>query len=277
MSQVILINGDELSKVSVFSRNMQFGDGLFETCVGSNGKILFWAMHVKRLNDGCEKLNIKKIAESLWLNDIKKAVSLSSHKNYVIKLILSRGESLRGYGYKGDIEPVRIVIVSQLKKPKVNKSFSLEYLDSGYHSNPKLAGIKHCNRLEQVLARAGLLSDEGIMLDENENVISVTQGNIYFIFGDKLLTPILDRCGVMGSRRSLILELARSLKIVALESDISIDYARQADEVFISNSIIGIQPVHSIESHKLGKNPLSEKIQKAFLSKTKEISSWTCP
>ena len=277
MSQVVLINGDELSRVSVFSRNMQFGDGLFETCVGSESKILFWAMHLKRLSYGCEKLKIKKIAEQIWLSDIKKAVNLSSHKNYVVKLILSRGESLRGYGYKGDIEPVRIIIVSELKKQIVNKSFSLEYLNSGYHSNPQLAGIKHCNRLEQVLARASLSSDEGIMLDEKENIISVTQGNIYFIFGNKLLTPKLDRCGVVGSRRSLILELAMSLKMEALESNISINQSQKADEVFISNSVIGIQPVHSIEIHKLGQNPLTEKIQKAFLSKTKEISSWTCP
>ena len=81
----------------------------------------------------------------------------------------------------------------------------------------------------------------------------------------------------MGSRRALILELARSLKMDALESNISINQVQQADEVFISNSVIGIQPVHLIETHKLGKNPLTEKIQKAFLSKSKEISSWTCP
>jgi 4-amino-4-deoxychorismate lyase len=81
----------------------------------------------------------------------------------------------------------------------------------------------------------------------------------------------------VGSRRSLILELAMSLKMEALESKISINQAQKADEVFISNSVIGIQPVHSIEIHKLGQNPLTEKIQKAFLSKTKEISSWTCP
>ena len=92
-----------------------------------------------------------------------------------------------------------------------------------------------------------------------------------------LLTPKLDCCGVVGSRRSLILELAMSLKMEALESNISINQAQKADEVFISNSVIGIQPVHSIESYKLGQNPLTEKIQKAFLSKTKEISSWTCP
>jgi len=277
MSQIVLINGEELPEISVFSRNMQYGDGLFETCIAMNNQILFWPYHFSRLDIGCEKLSIKKIDEIVWFNDIKKALSLSLNKRCVVKLILSRGNSVRGYGYKDNIEPVRVVIISDMTQSLINKSYVLEYAKSGYHSNPKLAGIKHCNRLEQILARSNLSSNEAIMLDEQENVISVTQGNIYFVFGNKLLTPKLDRCGVVGSRRSLILELARSLKMKAMESDISINQVQQADEVFISNSVIGIQPVHLIETHKLGKNPLTEKIQKAFLSKTKEISSWTCP
>ncbi len=277
MNSVVLINGEEQDKISIFSRNMQYGDGLFETCVAMDNQILFWPRHFSRLEIGRKKLSINKIDEGVWLSDIKKAFALSLKKNCIVKLILSRGNTLRGYGYKDDIEPVRIVIISEMHHSLINKEFSLEYSTSGYHSNPKLAGIKHCNRLEQILARSNLLSNEAIMLDEKENVISVTQGNIYFIFGHKLLTPKLDRCGVVGSRRSLILELARSLKMDALESNISINQVQQADEVFISNSVIGIQPVHVIKTHKLGKNPLTEKIQKAFLSKTKEISSWTCP
>jgi len=277
MNSVVLINGEEQDKISIFSRNMQYGDGLFETCVAMDNQILFWPRHFSRLEIGREKLSINKIDEGVWLSDIKKAFGLSLKKNCIVKLILSRGNTLRGYGYKDDIEPDRIIIISEIHHSLINKEFSLEYSTSGYHSNPQLAGIKHCNRLEQILARSNLSSNEAIMLDEKENVISVTQGNIYFIFGHKLLTPKLDRCGVVGSRRSLILELARSLKMDALESNISINQVQQADEVFISNSVIGIQPVHIIKTHKLGKNPLTEKIRKAFLSKTKEISSWTCP
>jgi 4-amino-4-deoxychorismate lyase len=277
MNSIVFIDGQKQDMVSIFNRNMQYGDGLFETCIAADNQILFWPLHFSRLKIGCEKLNINMIDEGLWLSDIKKAFEFSTKKNCIVKLILSRGNSLRGYAYKDDIEPVRIVIISEMYQPLFNKEFSLEYAKSGYHSNPQLAGIKHCNRLEQILARSNLSSNEAIMLDEKENIISVTQGNIYYIFGNKLLTPKLDRCGVVGSRRSLILELAMSLKMEALESNISINQAQKADEVFISNSVIGIQPVHSIESYKLGKNPLTEKIQKAFLSKTKKNSSWTCP
>ena len=276
MTQVVLINGEEQSKITIFNRNVQFGDGLFETCVAQKNKILFWPNHLDRLNIGCERLNIKKVNESDWMNDLNKAFALSVHSNCIVKLIISRGESLRGYGYKDDITPVRIVIISEIKKTVDNNSYSLEYLDSGYHSNPQLAGIKHCNRLEQILARSNLSSDEGIMLDENENVISVTQGNIYLVIGNTLLTPKLDKCGVVGTRRSLILELAKSLNIEVKEDLISADKLKQADEVFISNSVIGIQSVKSIEGDILGDNPLTEEIKAAFKGKTQDIKSWTC-
>ena len=276
MSEVVLIDGEVESKISIFNRNMQFGDGLFETCVSKGNNILFWQRHLSRLNKGCEKLNIKKIAESVWLEDIKKALSFSLEKNCIIKLILSRGNSLRGYSYSEDIEPVRVVIVSEIKKTKSKYSVSLEYASSGFHSNPKLAGIKHCNRLEQILARASIVEDEAIMLDENQNIISVTQGNIYFIFGNKLLTPKLDRCGVVGSRRSLILELAKSINLEVDEDTISIEQAEKANEVFISNSLIGIQSVSSIGSYYLNNNPLTKEIKAAYISITQDIKSWTC-
>jgi 4-amino-4-deoxychorismate lyase len=276
MTPIVLINGAQQSKISIFNRNIQFGDGLFETCVVENKKILFWVNHFARLNRGCEQLKISKVDESVWLSDVKKALSLCSYDRCVVKLILSRGDSLRGYGFKDDIKPVRAVIVSELQKVTFNHSFSLEYCQSGYDSNPKLAGIKHCNRLEQVLARAGLKSDEGIMLDENHNVISVTQGNIYAIHDNTLITPKLDKCGVEGTRRAVILDLAKLLGIKVKVDTLSIKELGQADEVFISNSIIGIQFISQIGDIGFGKNSITKKIKDAFKKKTEDSNSWQC-
>ena len=276
MTPIVLINGAKQSKISIFNRNVQFGDGLFETCVVENKKILFWVNHFARLNRGCEQLKISKVDESVWLSDVKKALSLCSYDHCVVKLILSRGESLRGYGFKDDIKPVRAVIVSELQKTTLNNSFCLEYCQSGYDSNPKLAGIKHCNRLEQVLARAGLKSDEGIMLDENHNVISVTQGNIYAIHDNTLITPKLDKCGVEGTRRAVILDLAKLLGIKVKVDTLSVKELGQADEVFISNSIIGIQFISQIGNIGFGKNSITKKIKDAFKKKTEDSNSWQC-
>ena len=238
--------------------------------------LLFWQRHLDRLNLGCERLDIKKVQESAWKSDLKKAFALSLVDDCIVKIILSRGDSLRGYGYKKDITPVRIVIISEKQKSVDHDLFSLEFSDSGFYSNPNLAGIKHCNRLEQILARSNLLSDEAIMQDENGNVISVSQGNIYLICDGKLLTPKLDRCGVEGSRRSLIMDLARSLGIDTEECLVSSDKLRQADEVFISNSVIGIQSVSSIEECSFGNNPLTAIIKSSYEAKINESNSWTC-
>ena len=276
MTPIVLINGAKQSKISIFNRNIQFGDGLFETCVIENKKILFWVNHFARLNKGCEQLKISRVDESVWLSDVKKALSLCSYDRCVVKLILSRGESLRGYGFKDDIKPVRAVIVSELQKVTFNKSFCLEYCQSGYDSNPKLAGIKHCNRLEQVLARAGLKSDEGIMLDENHNVISVTQGNIYAIHGNTLITPKLDKCGVEGTRRDVILDLAKLLGIKVKVDTLSVKELGQANEVFISNSIIGIQSISKIDDISFSENLITKKIKDAFTEKMEDSNSWQC-
>ena len=276
MDSIAIINGKEQSNISIFNRNFQYGDGLFETCVVNNNQILFWEKHLSRLDIGCRKLKIKNIEEEIWLKDIKKALSLTSKKNCVLKLILSRGNSQRGYSYPDDILPVRVVIVSEMKNVQAKESFSLEYASSGYHSNPNLAGIKHCNRIEQILARSSLKRDEAIMLDENQNIISVTQGNIYFIFGQSLVTPKLDRCGVIGSRRSLILELAESIELNVEEGNVSMNDAKKADEAFISNSIMGIQSVNSIEEYQLPKRLITKQIKIAFELATQDIKSWTC-
>jgi len=276
MTPIVLINGAKQSKISIFNRNSQFGDGLFETCLVENKKILFWTNHFARLNRGCEQLKISKVDESVWLSDVKKALSLCSYDRCVVKLILSRGESLRGYGFKDDIKPVRAVIVLELQNTTLNNLFSLEYCQSGYNSNPKLAGIKHCNRLEQVLARAGLKSDEGIMLDENHNVISVTQGNIYAIHGNTLITPKLDKCGVEGTRRAIILDLAKLLGIKVKVDTLSAKELVQADEVFISNSIKEIQSITQIGEISFGESPITKKIKDAYTERREDSNSWQC-
>jgi len=274
MTPVILIDGKKQSKASIFNRNTQFGDGLFETCLVENKKLLFWSNHFERMKLGCDRLKISMIDETLWLSDIKKAFSLMKIDNCIVKLVLSRGESLRGYSYKDNIRPIRITIVSELKKNNQDKGFSLEFCNSGYNSNPKLAGIKHCNRLEQVIARAGIKVDDGIMLDENENVVSVTQGNIFCIQGNRLITPNLDKCGIEGTRRAVILKIAVDLGFDINIKNLSVAELLRSDEVFISNSIQGVGPVNQIEDFVYSKHKITEIISEALKEKSTEDNSF---
>ena len=114
------------------------------------------------------------------------------------------------------------------------------------------------------------------MLDENHHVISVTQGNIYAISGNTLITPKLDKCGVEGTRRAVILDLAKLLGIKVKVDTLSMKELDQADEVFISNSIIGIQSISKIGGISFGESPITKKIKDAFKKKTEDSNSWQC-
>jgi aminodeoxychorismate lyase len=274
MNPIVLINGAKQSKTTVFNRNTQFGDGLFETCVVESKNILFWSYHLARLDKGCEKLGIGKVDESFWLSDIRKALSISKLNNCVVKIILSRGESLRGYGFVDDIKPVRIVIVSEMPKAAPRQNLTLDFCESGYASNPKLAGIKHCNRLEQILSRADLKCDEGIMLNESDNVISVTQGNIFSIYANTLHTPRLDKCGIEGTRRAIILEIASELGMQINVGPLSVNELMESDEVFISNSVMEIQSITQIGDMSFASNGVTGSIRSAFEEKKRSNNAW---
>ncbi len=259
MKKVVLINGKKQSKLNVFNRLTQFGDGLFETCVIKDTKLLFWSMHFDRLEQGRTQLKINKVSEGQWLKDINKALGIAKLEQAVVKIILSRGESERGYGFKKNIKPTRIVIVSPMPKQTADK-YTLSICNSGYANNIPLSHIKHCNRLEQVLARTNMLSDECIMLNEKGNPVSVTQGNIFGIKDGVLLTPNLDNCGIEGTRRTVILKIATALKLQVKVGELTLQMLYDCNEVFISNSVIGIKSVDTINAKQFTQQTVTQKI-----------------
>ncbi len=262
MKEVVLINGKQQSEISVFNRLTQFGDGLFETCLVRNSQLLLWSAHFERLEKGRVQLNINPVDERVWLHDINTALKIAHKTEAVIKIILSRGESLRGYGFEKTIEPTRIVIVSTM--PHQTSEYTLSVCPSGYANNPLLTNIKHCNRLEQILARSELEVDECIMLDENQCVISVTQGNIFAVQDGIVLTPNLDQCGIAGTRRLVVLKLAHELGIQVKITTLTLKTLLACDEVFITNSVIGIKPVIGVNKTVFKRGNITQKLINQF-------------
>ena len=263
MKQVVLINGKKQTRLSVFNRLTQFGDGLFETCVVKNTNLLFWSAHFARLEKGCAQLKINPISEQQWLKDIAKALELAKLDNAVVKIFLSRGESVRGYGFASNIQPIRFVIVSEMPTQMPLK-YALSVCCSGYADNQLLSNIKHCNRLEQILARSELSADECIMLDNNGNVISVTQGNIFAVKSGVLLTPNLDKCGIAGTRREAILKIATDLGLQVKVGKLTLQALFDCDEVFISNSVIGIKSVSTINKRQFTQHAITQKLARVL-------------
>ena len=263
MSHIVLINGKKQTKLSVFNRLTQFGDGLFETCLVKDGRLLFWTEHFSRLEKGRVRLKINQVSEKQWLKDITKVLSIAKLDQAVIKIILSRGESKRGYGFEKNIEPTRVVIVSPMPEQMLAQ-YVLTTCNSGYATNQLLSNIKHCNRLEQVLARADMSRDECIMLDENGYVISVTQGNIFAIKSNVLLTSGLDQCGIEGTRRSIVLKIAHDLDLQVNVGALTLQELYECDEVFITNSVIGIKSVVQINEKKFTQHKITQQLINAF-------------
>lgn len=264
MKHIILINGKKQSELSIFNRLTQFGDGLFETCVFEKGRLLFWSKHFARLETGRKQLKINAVSEKKWLKNIKKALGIAKLDDAVVKIILSRGESFRGYGFKSNIKPTHIVIVCGLRKSMPNQ-YGLTTCDSGYSNNQRLSHIKHCNRLEQILARVKMQGDDCIMLNDNADVISTTQSNIFAVRDGELLTPNLDNCGIEGTRRAAVLTVAEELGLKVHIGALPLPDLLKCSEIFITNSVIGIKSVCNINQQLFTIHTITDKIRNAFL------------
>lgn len=248
----ILVNGRAADCLSTLDRGLLYGDGLFETIAVRNGRLPHWLRHLARLRAGCERLGIAMPDADLLAAEAD-GLSRQSQRA-VLKLVVTRGAGGRGYRPDATATPTRVL---QLHPYPV---WPVDHAGTGVTArvcrvrlgcNPSLAGIKHLNRLEQVLARAEWddpAVGEGFMLDTHDRLIEGTMSNIFLVTAGRLLTPALTRCGVAGIARARILEQAAAAGIDADVRDIALDELQQADEVLLCNSLIGIWPVTRVES-----------------------------
>jgi len=244
----ILINGNEEACIDVLDRGFQYGDGVFETIVYKNGKLQLWDEHIQRIQQSAKRLKINTVEESVWLDDIKK---LNITNDAVLKLILTRGISGRGYAYESGSVPTRVCAVFAL--PEYNEShqtgITARICETTVSMNASLAGIKHLNRLENVLARNEWNNKtiaEGLMLDINNHVIEGTMSNVFCVLEDELYTPSLEYSGVNGVVRQHIIKLAGENNIPVNVIELSKQNFLQMDSIFITNSVIGLWPVTKV-------------------------------
>ena len=263
------VNGLAGVQVDVSERALQYGDGLFETIRIHRSGPEFLERHIKRLTAGCERLKFPGMDWGLLRRELKELAA--QHDNAVLKLILSRRCAGRGYGPLFGQAVTRIASVQPLPEWPANPAHGgirVRICDARLAVQPLLAGIKHLNRLEQVLARAEWddpACAEGLMLSSSDRLVEGTMSNVFMLANRVLITPDLSKCGVAGVMRSVILDLAGSLGIDTEIRSISLDDVKTAREVFVCNSLIGIWPVVSIdgfESYDAG--PITRQLQAAL-------------
>ena len=247
---MILINGEFKAHIEVSDRGFQYGDGLFETIAVAKGQPIFFNQHLKRLSKGCSRLHIPFPGSELLTTEAKK---LCAHTEAaVLKIILTRGTGGRGYRQPDEIKTTRVLSLHPFPDYPDNykeQGIVARFCDTPLGLNPRLAGIKHLNRLEQIMARSEWNNpaiQEGIMLDINGHVIEGTMTNLFYLKNKQLYTSSIEASGVAGIMRGLIISVAAKLGLTTIEHNFTQDELLSANEVFVCNSIIGIWPVKQI-------------------------------
>jgi 4-amino-4-deoxychorismate lyase len=258
------VDGLAADALSLKDRGLAYGDGLFETIAVRNGFPVLLDRHLVRLARGCQRLSINLDHQAVVTELVTYAEQL--HEG-VLKLIVTRGDSLRGYAFDPSVQARRILSGNpSAAYPHAHREQGIRLFPctTRLSIQPLLAGLKHLNRLEQVMARAEWQDTEhaeGLMLDQDGRVIEGVFSNLFLVRDGVLLTADLARCGVEGVMRAELLFQAESLGIPMQITDITLEQLQQADEVFVCNSVYGVWPVHAYAALSWPVGPLTRKLQ----------------
>ncbi len=242
-----LVNGEQSSSIDVNDRGLQFGDGVFETIRVHQGRPVWWQQHMDRLLEGCRRLRFTHLPDDKVLR--AEACELSADcLTGTLKIIVTRGTSSSGYAAPADIMPNRVL---QLRsgtrhQSKSGQGIMLGISEQRITGSQQLSGIKHLNRLEQVLARMQCQAegwDECIMLDIEDKVVEGSMSNLFIWQQDRLLTPLLGQAGIKGICRERIMSVAAAQGIDVQQCQLGLDDLQKSDGLFVCNSLIGIWPV----------------------------------
>jgi 4-amino-4-deoxychorismate lyase len=238
-------------------RGLHYGDGLFETMIVRGGRVRFEALHQARFAEGCRRLWLRCDPDTAFA-EVRDLAALTGEA--VLKLIVTRGTArIRGYAPAGDEQPRRLLLAYPAPQPGPGTPpFTLRLIDALYGENPQLAGLKHLNRLEQVLARAEtqrLGVDEGLVRSSSGRLVSGTMSNVFILDGTDLLTPSLARCGIAGVTRAVVLREAPGFGFATRENDIDPSRLAAAGAVLVCNVRLGLRIATRLDDRQLPPPP----------------------
>jgi 4-amino-4-deoxychorismate lyase len=260
------VNGVTGGTIDATDRGLAYGDGIFRTLRVARGVVLHWQRHYRKLTEDCAALGLRVPDEPVVLAEVSAACA--GPGEHAVKIIVSRGSGARGYAYRGDETPTRIVLSEPLAERTAlarGPGVAVRLCSTRLAPQTALAGVKHLNRLENVLARAEWSDPsigEGLLRDTQGTVIGGTMSNVFLVKGGVLATPRLDRCGVSGVTRARVMEAAARHDVACTVSVIPWQEVLGAEEVFITNSLIGACPVRSLDGASREAGALTRAVQR---------------
>lgn len=224
-------------------RGLAYGDGLFETVLVRAGAPVLWHYHAARLTLGCQRLGIalpcQASLEATWQGQPTADLE-------VLKIVLTRGSGGRGYAQPEVVTP-RLLSQRTPFKPSINRwqqGVTVRICDLRLGHQPRLAGIKHLNRLENVLARqewSDASIAEGVLADSEGLVIEATSMNVFWQQSGEVFTPLLDQCGVAGTLRAALIDQG-----LVRQGALPLSQLAKAAQCWVGNSVQGIWPVTTL-------------------------------
>lgn len=266
LTTVARVNGQE-SFVQATDRGLAYGDGLFETVLCLNGHMPLLDRHLARLHRGAEVLGLAAPADDVWMEDIRAVLDHGDcPPRCTVKLILTRGAGGFGYLPADDLSPTRVVLRLGGQEEYRGTGLHCDLLSSSLGTNRRLAGVKHLNRLEQVLAAREMNNrglDEGLMCNAYGFVIEAVSSNVLLVFGERVVTPKLDSAGVRGVMRDVLIDAMAGSRWPVVKDFVHRDVVAQADEIILCNSVRGVRRVRRMGDRFMEQTAMYERLASA--------------
>lgn len=244
---LVLVDGAEGAVFDPLDRGLMYGDGVFRTLRVTGGQPRWWGDHLEKLAGDCARLGIPAVADAAWRTDL--ALLAGRMAEGVLKLVVTRGSGARGYLPPDPCQPRRLLCY-RAGIAEVPAAATVRVCRLRLGHQPALAGLKHLNRLENVLARAEWQDPaihEGLLLDQDGRVISGVMSNLFLWRDGELLTPQLTRCGVAGVARARLMALAAARGYRVREAELGLDDVTGAQEAMLTNSLFGLWRIGRLE------------------------------
>ncbi|WP_086982964.1 aminodeoxychorismate lyase [Vibrio aphrogenes] len=268
---MFFVNGHRQEHISLQDRSFHYGDGCFTTILVKEGEPLYLEAHQQRLTQTCQRLAISLPAwQPKIVNWIKQAIiesGFASAQFSGIKVHISRGSGGRGYSAKGATQTQ--VTIQAFRYPEHYAQWQSEGIKVGVSLiglgvNPLLAGLKHNNRLEQVLIKQDIeqqMVDDCIVLDCHGHIVEMCAANIFWIRQQRIFTPELKQSGVAGIQRQRVLQYAQQHSYPVEVGQFVLNDILTADEIFITNALHGVVPIVRINKTTFNVGPMTRMIQ----------------
>lgn len=259
--------GASQPSIAVDDRGLNYGDGLFETLLVADGEPVWWDAHLARLMRGCAALRLGCPPSDQLLAEAR--VLARGQARAVLKIVLTRGSGGRGYAPPRDAQPAHVITLHRAPAA-LRGAIAVRWCDLRISQQPLLAGVKHLNRLENVLARAEWDDPaiaEGLMRDCEDRAICATAANLFIVKDGALATPSLERCGVAGIARSWVMARAGATLRALSQTDVE-----SADELFLTSSVRGILPVARLGGREWKPGPMTLRLQRLLWNEVPVLS-----